>query len=91
MADLPFAVTKRGEVIGVMIALGTTQGTDLMLKDIIPEPKSIKNIKGSVHNAEDAEEKLTEIIKKKQGTDISETTVATGVGFFKPCPKPGKK
>lgn len=39
MKDLPFAVTKRSKVIGVMIALGTTQGTDLTLEDITPETK----------------------------------------------------
>ena len=70
MDDLPFAVTKRGKVIGVMIALGTTQGTDLTLEDIIPEPKD-------VHNIKEIKDKLTEIIKKKKGTDIPKATIAT--------------
>ena len=56
MSDLPFAITKRGKVIGVMIAPGITQGTDLV---------------------KDVKEKLTEIIKKKKGTDITETTITT--------------
>ena len=77
MSDLPFAVTKRGKIIGVMVALGTTQGTDLTLEDIIPEPKSIRKIKNSVHDKNEAVKKLTEIIQKKQGTDIQETDIAT--------------
>ena len=51
---------------------------------------NVKKTESGVHHIEAVKEKLTEIIKKKKGTDISETTIATGVGFFKPCPKPGR-
>ena len=75
--NLPFVITKKGEIIAEV--------------DVHLNLKGKKIVKGSVHHIKEAEEKLTEIIKKKKGTDITETTITTGGSFFKPCPKPGKK
>jgi len=84
LQDLPFEITKFGRVVGVVCEKGSH------LDDAKVEKVIESKIKGS-HLVKDVKEKLTEIIKKKQGTDITETTIATGGSFFKPCPKPGKK
>ena len=89
MSDLPFAVTKRSKVIGVMIALGTTQGTDLTLEDITPELKgtdkkvnttikSTDKAQGTDNSVETAKGQLVDIIKKRQKVSTLKATSPTG-------------
>jgi len=70
LKDLPFEITKFGHVIGVVSAKGLN----------IPEKglnKSAKMPTGIVNNAEEAAEKLTEIIKKKKRFKPLKTDIAT--------------
>jgi len=71
LKDLPFEITKFGHVIGVVSA----KGLNIQEKGLNKTHRMPTNI---VNNPEEAAEKLTEIIKKKQGADISKTDIATG-------------
>jgi len=63
LLNLPFLITKKGEIVAEV---------GVHLKE-----KSIKIQKDGVHRIEAVKEKLTEIIKKKKGTDNSEAIIAT--------------
>jgi len=71
LSNLPFAVTKNKKVIAYVVAESVLKGTDI-------EIKSNKKADNGVHLKETVKEQLTKIIKKKQGTDISEATIDTG-------------
>ena len=94
--DLPFEVTRRDKFL-FYVTKRMVQGEPLVethgsvVNHVVEPAKPAKMATGIVNNAEEAAEKLTEIIKKKKGTDNSETDVATGGIHFNPCPKPGKK
>ena len=81
--DLPFEVIRRGKhlfyVTNHMVqsetAIIETHGSEL--NHMVESIKPAKMPMGVVNNAEEAAEKLTEIIEKKQSTDNSETDIAT--------------
>ena len=81
MANLPFAVMKRGKFIGVMVAPGITQGTDFVLEGTDNKPKkplkSTDNDKSVRNTVESTKKQLTNIVKKKQKVLISKTTIPT--------------
>lgn len=74
MANLPFAVMKRGKFIGAMVAPGITQGTDLVLEGTDNKPKTTP--KGT-DKLKTAKEQLTNIIKKKQKVLTPKAAIST--------------
>ena len=84
LLNLPLEITKNGKVIGVILEKGG-HFEEKQSKEVVTSPK------GMARNTEEAKEKLTAIIEKKQSTDKPKAHSSTGVGLFNPCPKPGKK
>jgi len=86
LLNLPLEITKNGKVIATILE----KGSPFDVEKVVTSPK------GSVHNAEEAKEKLTEIIKKKKMVKPEKTDIATDgrpvLGFTKEhqCRKKGK-
>ena len=84
LLNLPLEITKNGKVVGVI----SGKGSYIEEKD---SQKVVTTDKSGVHLTKAMKDKPVEIIKKKKGDGKPESTIAMGVGFFNPCPKPGRK
>jgi len=88
--DLPFEVTRRGKFLFYVTNHVVDEKFIIKpsLNHVVESKKVANHVVGAVKTKGEATEKLTKIIKKKQGTDISETTIDTGerpvIGYPKP-------